>query len=239
MLQLTCSSFETWPAGWREQSAAWLSAGERERLALMRSPARSDQFLAGRLLARQLVAERCGRALNHIHLDATAPRVAVDIDETPLCHLSISHTGTYLAVALGSDPVGVDCERLKERRNWHAMVEQYFAPGEVACLQEMAPTEAAREFVRIWTTKEALSKCAGADLARLLAGAPVICGETRWPREFARYHCWSGDLSDRLRVSLVAGVAPETAPAQLQGELRNQPDGAVARFELRAIAPRT
>ncbi len=218
---------------------AWLSADERGRLTRIRAPRRADQFLAGRLLVRQLIAEYCGRAPVEIHLPATAPKVATDISGALLCHLSISHTDVYLAVALDSDPVGVDCEQLKERCNWRAIAEQYFAPFEMACLRTMAPAKAACEFMRIWTAKEALSKCAGADLARLLKGAPVACGETHWPREFARYRCWSGDLPDGLHVSLVREVAPEMAPAQLQGEFRTQPVGvATVRFELQALNPR-
>mgnify|MGYP000580479410 CR=1 FL=1 len=219
MLQLVWSSFDTWPAGWREQSAACLSGGERERLARIRSPGRADQFLAGRLLARQLVAEHSGAAPSTVSLAPSAPTRALGSTGTPLCHLSISHCGSALAVAIGSQPVGVDCEQVAARRNWREIAANFFCESEAQWLSELPPQQGAREFVRLWTAKEAVSKCSGENLLRVLAQVEVLRGDIHLPPGWQPLNCWSAELSESLLLSLTA----EMAPAQVSCQFRAQP----------------
>ncbi|WP_250460505.1 4'-phosphopantetheinyl transferase family protein [Microbulbifer litoralis] len=206
MFYLTCSDFEGWPDGWRHTSRSWLGIAERKRLAAIRSGARRDQFLAGRLLLRQCLAETLSMAPTDIELAAAAPIRAAQTDGHPLCFVSISHTASCVAVVLSEHPVGVDCERLRARRNWRAISAQFFSAAEAAWLQLQPAEEGLEAFLRSWTLKEALSKCTGADLGQVLARAPLVENRTHWPAEFTGFHAWSGALDNKIQMGLVSST---------------------------------
>lgn len=222
MLQLWWSDFGEWNGDWRQRSTQWLGAAERERLTRLHSPARRDQFLAGRLLLRSAIAQQYQLAPAQIRLAASAPVHAQDAASRPICHTSISHSGRYLVVALAERAVGVDCEQPLPRRNWRAIAAEYFSPLEGAYLRRLSPTQAEREFLRIWTCKEAWAKCTGTDLGKLLA-TPMPLSELDEPGQIPHgLRGWWGALADQLLISLVS--AAESAPAPI-GHYHN-PSGA-------------
>ncbi len=91
-------------------------------------------------------------------------------------HWSISHDATYVASVVHRAPVGVDLQRVEERRA--ALTERVANEAERALL---APFDALA-FARLWTAKEAVLKAAGVGLTelsqcRLVAVGP---GEELW-----------------------------------------------------------
>ncbi len=116
------------PAGLR-----WLSASEQARLEHLRLPARRNQYLAGHWLARCVIARRHG-------LDATAvelgerrdlpPVVDQPATPTPL-HLSISHSGEWVAAAIADVSVGIDIEQYPRRHSLADVEESLLAENEV------------------------------------------------------------------------------------------------------------
>ncbi|MBK8284259.1 MAG: hypothetical protein IPK97_04940 [Ahniella sp.] len=54
----------------------------------------------------------------------------------PSGHVSISHTGTLLALAHADSAVGVDCEMRRRERPWLEWAERYFAPYEQGAVAE-------------------------------------------------------------------------------------------------------
>lgn len=66
-------------------------------------------------------------------------------------HLSVSHSGTTLLVAIAPFPVGID---LEIRRAAPQRVRQRF----------FSPREQEADFFRVWTAKEAVSKLSGGGL---------------------------------------------------------------------------
>ncbi|SHF35692.1 4'-phosphopantetheinyl transferase superfamily protein [Microbulbifer donghaiensis] len=216
MLQLVYSDFDRWQGNWRALARGWLSAQEQARLSRFGSAHRRDQFLAGRLLIRQLVADVFTCPPADIRLAATAPVRARRSDDSPLCFVSISHSAHSVAVALAAQPVGIDCERLARRRNWRGICSQYFAADEAAWLLRLPPEKAEAEFLRSWTAKEALSKCTGVDLGMTLTEGRLVRGVAHWSGRFARCRAWSGPLTDGLQVGLVC----EGGPAGLRPDCR-------------------
>lgn len=77
-----------------------------------------------------------------------------------------SHSGDWLAVALGRDVrVGVDIEVLRARRDPLALAGRYFHPAEAAALAALSPAQRAPAFLRLWCAKEAVLKAHGHGLA--------------------------------------------------------------------------
>jgi len=99
-----------------------LSADERaEALAVLSPPeverytgASRDDFLAGRLLVRNLLADLTGSAPDEVVLDAACPDCGkqdgrVTAPDTDF-HVSISHSADVAVVAVADVPIGIDIE---------------------------------------------------------------------------------------------------------------------------------
>lgn len=229
MLQLFYSDFDRWPGDWRANARRYLGAGESARLARIGSRLRRDQFLAGRLLLRQCAAESYSCSPGQVQLAATAP-VRAQRDGGDLCFVSISHCAHFVAVALAARPVGIDCERQLARRNWRDICAAYFAATEAEWLLQLPPERGQAEFLRSWTLKEALSKCARVDLGHTLAGAALVHGATQWSGEFADFSAWNGMPEKGVQVSLVcAGTGGQQIP---DCRFRERPDNRAGEHSL-------
>jgi phosphopantetheinyl transferase len=69
--------------------------------------------------------------------------------------LSIAHCPGMLAIALGPDRVGVDCEVMGRRRNWQGIANVFFTPGEAQAVSAARPEDREAVFLRHWVLKEA------------------------------------------------------------------------------------
>ena len=98
----------------------------------------------------------------------------------PSGHVSISHTGTLLALAHADCAVGVDCEMRRRERPWLALAERYFAPNEQRAVAEAEDPGAT--FLRFWVAKEALLKCLGLGIAGHLGGIELSDIEAESPQ---------------------------------------------------------
>ncbi|MFE5035963.1 4'-phosphopantetheinyl transferase family protein [Streptomyces sp. NPDC056683] len=139
---------------------------EEYRSAATMAPWRGREHLAGRALLRLLLAEVAGEE------DARAPVVPEPagrprLPGSPGTGVSISHSGSYVAAAVGAGlDVGVDVQ--VARPPSPAMVRRCCTPRTAARLASMAPDRAARVFARVWTVQEACVKAHGTGLS----GAP-------------------------------------------------------------------
>jgi 4'-phosphopantetheinyl transferase len=151
-----------------------LTSEERARHDAFGSADRRRQFALGRTAARTLAADRLGATPESVAL-----AVAADGAPTvPGAHLSIAHTGrggsVTAAAALADAPVGVDLERVAERRPdlWRRILRD----DERTLLDALGgPTDDAQTL--LWTLKEAVLKAqrtgfrAGGRSVRLLLDA--------------------------------------------------------------------
>ena len=79
-------------------------------------------------------------------------------------HFNISHSGSEVAIAFSTKPVGFDMELLDRKRDFRAIADRFFTN------EESSEVKSAEEygnelFVRIWTAKEAMLKLSGEGLA--------------------------------------------------------------------------
>lgn len=123
----------------------WLHASEQRRLRSLQRAERARCFLAGRWLARQLLAAQCGRP-------AASLRLTIDADGRSAASdglwLSISHSGAWVAAAVGPERLGLDLEWPRAGRDWAGM----------AALIGLVDCATADDFYRHWVLSEAWLK---------------------------------------------------------------------------------
>ena len=133
----------------------WLAPQEQQRLALLRSDKRRDQFLAARWQARRLLAWALGGSPADWPLTAM-PDAPPTIQGRGDLHLSISHGGDRAAAGVALEPIGLDIEAPSRRRDIEGLAQLCCTPSEMALMQAAADPEA--EFYALWTAKEAWLK---------------------------------------------------------------------------------
>ncbi len=83
-------------------------------------------------------------------------------------HFSVSHSGDHIVIAVGRQPVGVDIETHGRERLSLEIADRYFPRQEAEWLRNLPPHELARNFLKLWVSKEAALKCLGTGLAGYL-----------------------------------------------------------------------
>jgi 4'-phosphopantetheinyl transferase len=142
-------------------AAPWeeiLSAAEKARLLEWKHEKRRREFIAGRMAARLLLADR---------LKIPPTDISVGVADTGAVHagdhnlfLSISHSGEWAAAAVGDKPLGVDLERITPRRpDLHRFILHF----EEYNLLDRLPLTRDEALILCWTLKEAALKagCTG------------------------------------------------------------------------------
>ncbi|KRC20372.1 4'-phosphopantetheinyl transferase superfamily protein [Acidovorax sp. Root217] len=215
----------------QHMSPGWLSAGEQARLATLQHPARRAEFLACRHALRQLLALGSNTSADHWRLDAPegrAPHLNAQHhgeQAAASTHLSLSHSGAYLACAMDhNQPVGIDLE-VKDlhasRRDVLALAGMACTPGELAQLQALDDgTARQRHFLQIWSLKEAYFKCTGTGVD-FAAIRRIECQPAGLPSQgqvLAHARAWHGATAGGHGVLLSvcvlgAGGLPPCSPA--------------------------
>lgn len=148
------------------QGRDWLTDAECRRLQAITSPVRRDSFLAGHWQARALAAQWLQLDARRVALDTHVdgrPLLRVDGETEPL-HVSLSHSGGWLALALADAPVGIDIELPQRERDWEALARFVFSPEERQRVRDAEGAARANVFHTLWTLKEARGKRGGEGL---------------------------------------------------------------------------
>lgn len=125
---------------------------------------------------------------------------------------SLSHSGSFVAVAVSPGVVGVDVERGRTLTDLDAMAQHSCAPGETVRTPE--------EFFRLWTRKEALLKLTGDGLSAPMSDIALgPDGVRSWSGPHAPAGpVWLHDLRpDADHHAAVAGLGA-TAPAVTEAD---------------------
>lgn len=85
------------------------------------------------------------------------------LPECPKLQLNLSHSGGYVACAVGERPVGVDVERWRSRRGRDRIVKK-FHPLEQEAYRAAGEHERERLFHELWVLKESFLKADGRGL---------------------------------------------------------------------------
>lgn len=167
-MRLALDSVTRCAAAWHRERQG--NVTERARAAAIAAPLRRAQFLAGRWLAANMLAQHLGGSAVDWLLTCVrgeAPRIAHGPGtafERPF--VSIAHRGDVVACALADAPVGVDIEiegRLRGAAADHAPF--VLSPGEAPEFASTPAADRAAFVLARWTLKEAWAKQAGRGLA--------------------------------------------------------------------------
>lgn len=145
------------------EGAALLDTTDRARLARLRRPLDRARFVAGRVLVRTLIGERCAVAPERVELGVDARgrlRVVAPADAP---WVSLAHAGDAIVVALSPvGRVGVDLEPLAAAVP--ALERIALTPAERRSLLALPPADRPLAALRAWTVKESYAKLVGRGL---------------------------------------------------------------------------
>jgi len=143
---------------------AWLTPGELARHGRFVRELRRRQFVAGRILLRMALAPLLRVQPQQVLLEertGQAPRLLTPAPGGAAPGFSVSHSGSWVACAVGTHPVGLDIEVRDSSRDLSALARQAFDADEAARWEQMQRWEAAARvegFYRMWSEKEARFK---------------------------------------------------------------------------------
>ena len=87
-------------------------------------------------------------------------------------YVNLSHSGEYVACAIGDEAVGIDIQKLRGYKE--ALAKRYFHKEELACLLNAPTDDKESIFYRIWTRKEAYIKYTGLGMKQDLSLFSVL-----------------------------------------------------------------
>lgn len=156
----------------------FLSEVELQKLAQMRFPRRSEEWLLGRWTAKRLLVAAVPALAGMLPHEWTIaneadgqPHVLIGDQRLAGC-LSISHRGGKAVCAWTSTQgvgLGIDLERIEPRSS--AFVRDYFTAAEQALIAGAARE---RDAVLVWSSKEAMLKALGRGLRLDTRGVEVL-----------------------------------------------------------------
>jgi 4'-phosphopantetheinyl transferase len=122
--------------------------------------------LVGRGMLRSILAEMLGTdpAALLIEAEPHGKPVLRDLQPGGL-HFNVSHSGDWvlIGVAPGAE-LGVDVEMERPLTDLDALVQRFFAPGEVRAIRALPAEQRSTAFFLCWTRKEAYLKATGAGM---------------------------------------------------------------------------
>jgi 4'-phosphopantetheinyl transferase len=143
-----------------EHHCAQLGAEARTRARRFIRPARRTQFVLGRALLRQALAELLELPAKGIVLGERASN-SPELLSPPACAagLSLAHSGPWIACAIGTNfRSGLDIEVIDDQRDTGALARQAFSAEHVLELAGMPENERLRRFYERWCEYEARFK---------------------------------------------------------------------------------
>lgn len=174
-------------AGWLHDSgaplppelSAALSPAERAELDRFRHPARVRSFLLSRALLRHLMNRVMGNPLQPV-VTAREPSGRLVLQRPAGWHISLSHCPGYVAVMVAQAPCGIDID-IPRATDWQRIARRYFSDAENNHLLAQTNDDAARDFLALWTLKEAGVKALGTGLAGNLSRLAFDLGPASGP----------------------------------------------------------
>ncbi|MGH3877505.1 MAG: 4'-phosphopantetheinyl transferase family protein [Actinophytocola sp.] len=167
---MRCDVWWARPAPATERLLAMLDGVERERYGNYRQEIDRLRFLTGRALIRTVAGRQLGVEPERVVLDSSCydcgkphgkPRVVVGSSPAAAPEVSISHSGSLVALAVVDDaPVGVDVEQIRTAEV-DDLARIAFSPTERAAFGALPDSDRQGAFFTYWARKEAVVKATG------------------------------------------------------------------------------
>ena len=161
----------------RARLEGFLSEAELRRGARLLDPKKRDEFLVGRGLVREALAELLSvepRAVEFREGEFGKPYLRGQRELPDGLRFNVSHAGGKLLLAVSRTcEIGVDLEEIREDLAFRPMAERYFSLREKEELFGLGPAEQLEAFYRCWTRKEAYMKGTGSGFSQPSTGFDV------------------------------------------------------------------
>jgi 4'-phosphopantetheinyl transferase len=116
-----------------------------------------------------------------------------------------------IAVTRGCE-IGVDVEAVRPIERLAELARRNFHPAEIAAVEAAAATDAAKEFMRCWTRKEAVLKALGTGLTTPLAEFDTIASTSDGAILVSEGCCYLREITPAANyVAALATLAPRQA----------------------------
>lgn len=138
---------------------ACLTPEERERADRYKISKPRHQFVTGRGLLRQILANCLDLSPQAVPITYTGAGKPVLADGG--LHFNVTHTDNIALIALATRPVGIDIEQIRNLANPEGIVERFFSVAECEAYRALPLELRTTGFFRAWTCKEAVIKAAG------------------------------------------------------------------------------
>lgn len=144
----------------------------RQKVASFARSNDAQRSLLGEVLIRHLISEISGSKLPD-HPFSTGEKGKPAPEGYRGIHFNISHSGRWVVVALSTDIVGVDVERM--RKVPEGVAHRFFSEAENKMLQNATDDgQKADIFFTLWTIKESFLKAIGKGLTKSLSSFTVV-----------------------------------------------------------------
>lgn len=151
-----------------------LQPQEQQRAARFRQLANRKAFILGRGLFRIIAGQLTGQSPQQVTIETTYTGKPV-LAHAPNWHLSVSHTGDWVVIAVAQMPVGVDVEYVNPRFIIDDLIPTVLTSSEQRTMTESS--NARLLFYELWTKKEALVKATGKGMDDDFMNVPGLEGE--------------------------------------------------------------
>jgi len=148
-----------------------VTADKRKRINNFKFYEDAQRTLLGDILARVEICSVTGQKnhqLNFTAGDFGKPHLA----NNPHINYNISHSGSYIACAVSSRPVGIDVESASNVDI--EIANRFFAPDEIEYIFSPSNKSKHERFYQIWTMKESHTKWEGSGLSKPLTSFSVL-----------------------------------------------------------------
>jgi 4'-phosphopantetheinyl transferase len=143
-----------------EAMMSWLDQTEQARYQRFKQSEHRHAFLVSHALTRKMLADQLFCSPAEIRFGVTGrekPILTAPTSTKPL-HFNLTHTRGLAAVALSTDPIGVDVECLVRNTPGPELAQRYFTLAEQADIQNQPQAQQKQRFLTYWTLKEAFLK---------------------------------------------------------------------------------
>jgi 4'-phosphopantetheinyl transferase len=157
---------------------AVLSPAEHARASSHAFAVDQHRYLVAHVMLRRLLGEAT---------DSPPARLQFGRESCPVCggpsgrprlsghempHFSLSHSGDAIAIAIGPDPVGVDCELLTDGCVCELMTQMH--PEDASLVAALPESRRHADIIRWWVCAEAVLKSTGQGIAHGMSGFRVL-----------------------------------------------------------------
>jgi len=136
-----------------------LTRKEKNRFSSFKNSRASLLYLAGKYFIKKIISEKTKTPIEKIIIKTTKfGRPILHKPKIKNFNFNISHSGEYVAIAIGNKKIGVDIEKIKPIGM--EIAKNCFAPEELEYIQKNKKNQLVI-FYTIWTLKESYIKAVG------------------------------------------------------------------------------